>query len=382
MSRWFRLYDDTINDPKILKLPEVLRWYWIALLCVASKCGGNLPPLDDIAIQLRVTQAKATEVLASLVKAGLLDRTETGFVPHNWHGRQYKSSEDKPTKGKDSYVYFVGASWGAMIKIGFSKNPWARLVNIQTSHHEKVVVLAAFRCKSNSEVALHDLLKPYRRQGEWFDLPASVSDTAKRYADERKGYEELVVEIATLLRSATTEAETETEAETDSEAIASGADAPRKRVGSRFNEFWAAYPRRDGPNPRKPAEQRFTSLVKSGVDPGMMVEAAKKLAVDEAARGNVGTRFIPQAVTWLNQQRWADHSAVVAEQQAQAAEHFASQVHVKADTPQWRAWAAYLGKPPPQDRHFGWYFESEWPPGHAPVPAIEEHKTGDLVGQA
>ena len=94
MSRWFRLYDDTINDPKILKLPEVLRWYWIALLCVASKCGGNLPPLDDIAIQLRVTQAKATEVLASLVKAGLLDRTETGFVPHNWHGRQYKSDRD------------------------------------------------------------------------------------------------------------------------------------------------------------------------------------------------------------------------------------------------------------------------------------------------
>lgn len=157
--------------------------------------------------------------------------------------------------------------------------------------------------------------------------------------------------------------------EGNSKANALGAHAPRERADERFAEFWLAYPRRDGPNPRKPAEQRFSSLVKAGVDPGMMIEAAKKLAVDEAARGNVGTRFIPQAVTWLNQQRWADHAAVAAQQQAEAAEHLASQVHVKADTPQWRAWASHLGKSPPQDRNFGWYFDSEWPPGHVPKGA-------------
>ena len=87
MSRWFRLYDDTINDPKVIKLPEVTRWHWIALLCVASKNDGTLPALDDVAIQLRVTAAKATEIIASLVKFGLLDKTETGFAPHNWNGR-------------------------------------------------------------------------------------------------------------------------------------------------------------------------------------------------------------------------------------------------------------------------------------------------------
>lgn len=89
--RWLRLYDDTINDPKILKLPEAMRWHWVAMLCVASKNEGALPPLDDVAIQLRVTTGKATEIMAALVKAGLLDKTETGFAPHNWNGRQYKS---------------------------------------------------------------------------------------------------------------------------------------------------------------------------------------------------------------------------------------------------------------------------------------------------
>lgn len=89
--RWLRLYDDTINDPKILKLPEATRWHWIAMLCIASKNEGALPALDDISIQLRVTAAKATEIIAALVKAGLIDKTETGFAPHNWSGRQYKS---------------------------------------------------------------------------------------------------------------------------------------------------------------------------------------------------------------------------------------------------------------------------------------------------
>ncbi|WP_163150427.1 YdaU family protein [Bradyrhizobium uaiense] len=92
------------------------------------------------------------------------------------------------------------------------------------------------------------------------------------------------------------------------EAIA----AKVKPETSRFEEFWTAYPRREGPNPRKPAESKFNALVKTGLDPEMLINAAKKLAMDENGRGNIGTRFIPQAVTWLNQQRWSDHAAVAA----------------------------------------------------------------------
>jgi uncharacterized protein YdaU (DUF1376 family) len=43
-------------------------------------------------------------------------------------------------------------------------------------------------------------------------------------------------------------------------------------------------------------------------------------------------------------------------------------VHVKADTPEWEAWQAYLkkttGKGTPTDKNFGWYFDSIWPPGY------------------
>lgn len=47
----------------------------------------------------------------------------------------------------------------------------------------------------------------------------------------------------------------------------------------------------------------------------------------------------------------------------QAAARLAAKVHVKAETEPWFAWSKHLGKPPPIDKDFGWYLDSEWPPG-------------------
>lgn len=76
-----------------------------------------------------------------------------------------------------------------------------------------------------------------------------------------------------------------------------------------FERFKRAYPRRDGANPWQPAEKKFMALVKTGVDPEAMISAAVALSREEAARGNVGTKYIPQAITWLNQQRFQDIAA-------------------------------------------------------------------------
>ncbi|MGJ4954608.1 YdaU family protein [Bradyrhizobium sp. HKCCYLRH2015] len=121
----------------------------------------------------------------------------------------------------------------------------------------------------------------------------------------------------------------------------SDADAPRPaREPSRFDEFWTAYPRRDGPNPRKPAAVKFDALVKSGGDPQVMIDAARKLAADEAARGNIGTRFVPQAVTWLNQQRWDDHAAVAAARASEAGpDQIEEAVRMFARIRRWSRWA-------------------------------------------
>jgi hypothetical protein len=138
------------------------------------------------------------------------------------------------------------------------------------------------------------------------------------------------------------------------------ADATRPGEHPKFEEFWRSFPRRDGPNPRKPAEQKFSALTKTGVDPETMVAGAKQLAIDESRRGNVGTRFIPQAVTWLSQQRWSDHAAA-------AFTHDDGCVNV-VDTLQLEAWDEYgmktRGKPYPRDKLGAWRFPSKWPPGY------------------
>jgi hypothetical protein len=147
--------------------------------------------------------------------------------------------------------------------------------------------------------------------------------------------------------------------ETDSRSISD-------RLPDRFDDFWSAYPQREGANPRKPAETKFNALVKTGVDPEMLIAEAKKLASLEAGRGNIKTKFIPQAITWLNQQRWADHAAIA----MLASEMPIKGFYAKAESEQLAAWDSYAirtkGKGMPRDRNQGWRVDSEWPPDYQP----------------
>lgn len=91
MSRWFRFYDDAINDPKILKLSDKLHRVWIGVLCIASKNNGALPALDDMALMIRMKPEKLAGAIKDLEDAGLIDTDGVISSPHNWSERQYKS---------------------------------------------------------------------------------------------------------------------------------------------------------------------------------------------------------------------------------------------------------------------------------------------------
>lgn len=78
-----------------------------------------------------------------------------------------------------------------------------------------------------------------------------------------------------------------------------------------FEKFWMAYPKREGPNPRKPALLAFKRAVAKGVQPETLIRAAAALATEHPTP----TRFVPQAVTFLNQERWApDQPAVIGDE--------------------------------------------------------------------
>lgn len=95
MTRWFRLYDDLVDDPKAQRLPPELFKAWINILCVASRNGGILPSVDDLAFTLRADAERVNEWIAELGKRGFFDMPPDGSLrPHNWASRQFKSDAD------------------------------------------------------------------------------------------------------------------------------------------------------------------------------------------------------------------------------------------------------------------------------------------------
>lgn len=71
--------------------------------------------------------------------------------------------------------------------------------------------------------------------------------------------------------------------------------------------FWANYPKRLGSNPKKPANDKLRVKIKAGADPERIIAGAGAYASEQQRLGKVGTEYIAQAVTWINQERWDDH---------------------------------------------------------------------------
>lgn len=90
MSQWFRFYNGALDDPKVQNLPGELFKTWVNLLCVASRHDGRLP-MSSLAFMLRLDEKRLALALKQLTERGLIDVTDNGSEPHNWHGRQYKA---------------------------------------------------------------------------------------------------------------------------------------------------------------------------------------------------------------------------------------------------------------------------------------------------
>lgn len=91
MSRWFRTYDDALDDPKVQSLPGDLFKAWYNLLCVTSKNDGKPFTPEEVAFRLRVKLPKARTIIAELLQRELLDAKGDRYVSHNWDARQFKS---------------------------------------------------------------------------------------------------------------------------------------------------------------------------------------------------------------------------------------------------------------------------------------------------
>lgn len=94
MARWFRMYDEMLDDPKVQMLSPELFKTWINLLAVASRNNGILPTVEKLSFALRVSKHEMQSRIEELVLAELIDiRADKKLEPHNWQQRQWKSDD-------------------------------------------------------------------------------------------------------------------------------------------------------------------------------------------------------------------------------------------------------------------------------------------------
>tara|TARA_R100001530_G_scaffold109837_1_gene77199 strand:+ start:29 stop:1009 length:981 start_codon:yes stop_codon:yes gene_type:complete len=170
--RWFRTYADIVDNARIRLLAFEDRWHFVALC--ALKCNGMLEDGNDpllerkIALKLGVQLRELDEIKRRLMEVGLIDE---GFAPIKWEMRQHRKA-DLP-EGEDlgayrGYVYFISDDNRKTVKIGYSKNPWARVKDLQTGRTAKLSVVATLRTTEVSENDIHSIFDDERQSGEWF----------------------------------------------------------------------------------------------------------------------------------------------------------------------------------------------------------------------
>jgi uncharacterized protein YdaU (DUF1376 family) len=84
------------------------------------------------------------------------------------------------------------------------------------------------------------------------------------------------------------------------------ANAHKAREPDRFEEFWKAYPKREGPNSKQAARKSWKKVLGEKHNPQDIIDGVKRYRRELEEADEIGTRFVCMASTYLNQERWLD----------------------------------------------------------------------------
>jgi hypothetical protein len=82
------------------------------------------------------------------------------------------------------HVYFILV--GDKVKIGYSARPLNRLRALQTSHPDKLHILATIPGSQKTEGRLHERFDRYKVRGEWFRFTPEIRGFINRFGHNRK----------------------------------------------------------------------------------------------------------------------------------------------------------------------------------------------------
>jgi hypothetical protein len=95
--------------------------------------------------------------------------------------RQTERNREREEAVKEQLVYFIATQSGP-IKIGIAINPDGRCKSLQTSHHERLEVLATCPGGQELEQVYHKRFAAHRLHGEWFERCPEILGEIERLA--------------------------------------------------------------------------------------------------------------------------------------------------------------------------------------------------------
>lgn len=140
-----------------------------------------------------------------------------------------------------------------------------------------------------------------------------------------------------------------------------------------FAEWFAAYPKRDGANPRAPAASRYASTIKAGIPSETLLRAVRAYAKECERKGKIGTEYVKQAQYWLSaKDRLWEHYAAQPEAAKPRGEGPDEYLASLSDD-RWRdevnRWRARLGY---------WPLRTRTPPPDDPATAVPKHILAEM----
>jgi hypothetical protein len=83
--------------------------------------------------------------------------------------------------------------------------------------------------------------------------------------------------------------------------------SPREQAERFFDkQFWPAYPKRFGSNPKEPARKKIVTAILNGEKPANILDGVNRLYSMLQRSGKIGTEYVPMALTWINRRSWND----------------------------------------------------------------------------
>lgn len=176
---WYRMYATWASDPVVQSLAFEDQRHHAVLMCL--KRNGTLDrPLPAkqreliICRGLGLDPASAAEAKRRLMDVGLIDKN---WQPADWEATQYLPEKESGA-GNPGYVYFIGAEGAERLKIGYSKNPWARIKELR-GDYDSCYVLATAKTTTPGETDIARLFIDAKLEGDWYTRTDEINRVIK-----------------------------------------------------------------------------------------------------------------------------------------------------------------------------------------------------------